>query len=206
MPPVRRCKGHKSFERWQRQPHRLSTSWGRRGLWAKIANLKEAAKTLNFLTENSLLHFADLEAKSAEVAATFDGAAATLKSADKRLTDMAVLIKHIETYRATKPAAEGLRAAKDRDAYRREHESALILHEAAVRALKKLRPDGGRLPSLAALRTEHAKLTECRDTLKAKYATLRKQAHEYGVIKRNVDSILNPADKKEKGKERSTEL
>jgi hypothetical protein len=47
--------------------------------WAKIANLKEAAKTLNFLTENNLLHYADLKAKAAEVATAFDEAADALK-------------------------------------------------------------------------------------------------------------------------------
>jgi hypothetical protein len=44
------------------------------------------------------LHYADLEAKAAEVTTAFDDAADALKAAEKRLTDMAVLMKHIETY------------------------------------------------------------------------------------------------------------
>jgi hypothetical protein len=174
--------------------------------WAKIANLKEAAKTLNFLTENGLLHYADLESKAAEVTAAFDEASTSLNATDRKLSDMAVLIKHREVYRATKPAAEGLRAAKDKDAYRREHESELILHEAAARALRKLRTDDGKVTPLATLRAEHAKLAKRRDSLKAEYAKLKEQARKYGVVKANIDSILNPTGRKEKEKERGAEL
>ena len=35
--------------------------------WAKINNLKQAAKTLNFLTEHGLTSYAELEAKVADI-------------------------------------------------------------------------------------------------------------------------------------------
>jgi hypothetical protein len=173
--------------------------------WAKINNLKEAAKTLNFLTENGLLQYADLEAKAAEMSAAFDKVGAALKSAEKKLSDMAVLIKHVTTYKQTKPAADRLKAAKNKDAYRRGHESALILHEAAARAIRAARPGGGRLPNLAALRAEHAKLTERKATLGAEYARLKTQAREYGIIKKNVDSILIPGEQRGKAKGKKME-
>lgn len=154
--------------------------------WAKIKNLKEAAKTLNFLTENNLLQYADLETKTGEVAAAFGETAAALKAAEKRLSDMAVLMKHVTTYRQTKPAYDGTKTAKDKDAYRREHESEIILHEAAARAIKAARPSGGKLPNLADLQAEHAKLTERKNVLNTEYGKLKKQARQYGVIKRNV--------------------
>lgn len=175
--------------------------------WAKIQNLKEAAKTLNFLTENNLLQYADLEAKAGEVAAAFDETADTLKAAEKRLADMAALMKHITVYQQTKPAYDGLKAAKDKGAYRREHENAVILHEAAAKALRTYAGDGGKLPNPAALQTEYARLTEKKNALRAEYGKLKKQAREYGIVKRNVDSILNPgAEPRTRGKERSAEL
>jgi hypothetical protein len=174
--------------------------------WAKIANLKEAANTLNFLTENGLLQYADLESKTAEVTTAFDDAATSLKGADRKLTDMAVLMKHIETYQQTKPVAVGLKTAKDKDAYRRAHEGELILHDAAARAIRTTRPSSGKLPNLTALRAEHAKLTGRRDALKADYAALRKQVHDIGVVKRNVDSILSVDAGKTKSKDRGKDL
>jgi hypothetical protein len=173
--------------------------------WAKINNLKEAAKTLNFLTENGLVQYADLEAKAAEVTAASYEADASLKTAEKKLSDMAVLIKHVTTYKQTKSAYDGLKTAKDKDAYRRGHESALILHEAAAKAIRAARPGGGRLPNLAALKSEYAKLTERKSTLRTEYGKLKKQVREYGIIKKNVDFILNPIEQRGKGKDKGME-
>ena len=66
--------------------------------WAKIHNLKQAAKTMNFLTEHKIEQYAELTAKIAEVTAASEQAADSLKEVEKRLTDMTLLIKHITTY------------------------------------------------------------------------------------------------------------
>ena len=89
----------------------------------------------------------------AEISAANDEAAAALKAVERRLSDMAVLIKNISTYRQTRPVALEYRKAKDKAAYRREHESQLILYEAAAKAIK----DAGvtKLPNLAALKAEY---------------------------------------------------
>jgi len=169
--------------------------------WQKIQNLKEAAKTLNFLTENNLLHYSSLENKTAEVAAAFDEAADVLKSAEKRLKDMAGLMKHINNYQQTKPIVDGLKTAKNPDAYRAEHESAFILHEAAARALRKQAGDGGKLPNPATLQAEYTRLTEKKNALRAEYGKLKHRAREYGIVKKNVDSILNAGTERARGKE-----
>jgi len=175
--------------------------------WRKIQNLREAAKTVNFLTENNLLHYPALENKVAEVAAAFDAAADSLKAAEKRLADMAGLIKHITNYQQTKPVYDGIKTAKDKTAYRREHEGAIILHEASARALRKYVGDGGKLPNLAKLQADYDRLTDNKNALRVEYGKLKKQAKEYGIIKKNVDSILDPgAEPRARGKDRSVEL
>ena len=175
--------------------------------WQKIQNLKEAAKTLNFLTENNLLQYSDLDAKTAEVAAAFDETADALKAAESRLADMAALMKHIANYQQTKPVYEGMRTAKDKTAYRREHESEIILHEAAAKALKAYAGDGKKLPNLAKLQAEYTKHTESKNILRAEYGKLKRQAREYGIVKKNVDSILDPGvEQRKRSKDRSAEL
>lgn len=161
--------------------------------WAKINNLKQAAKTVNFLTENNILQYADLSAKVAEVTATSEQTGDALKAVEKRLSEMALIIKNITTYRQTKPAFDGYRAAKNKAQYRVANESALILHEAAAKSLKAVQADsGGKLPNVATLQAEYARLTKEKEALYAKYGKLKKQVKEYGVIKQNVDSILKP--------------
>jgi len=174
--------------------------------WQKIQNLKEAAKTLNFLTENKLLQYSALEKKTAEVAAAFDNTADTLKAAEKRLADMAALLKNISTYQQTKPVIDGLATAKNKDAYRREHQSAFILHEAAAKALKSHATEGGKLPNPAALQAEYNRLTEKKNALRVEYGNLQQQAREYGIVKKNVDSILNPGTERARGRDRQAEL
>ena len=170
--------------------------------WAKIHNLKQAAKTYNFLTTHGIEQYGDLTAKIAEVQAASGQAAEALKDVEARLSDMAVLIKNITTYQKTKPTYDAYRKAKDRGSYRAIHERDIILHEAAVKAIKGA--GISKLPDIAALQTEYAKLQERKETLYADYGKLKKQVKEYDVIKRNIDSILRqPRElEQEKGKER----
>ena len=173
--------------------------------WAKIHNLKQAAKTVNFLTENNILQYADLRVKVEEVAAASEQAGAALKGVEKRLSDMALLIKNITTYHQTKPAYDGYRAAKDKAQYRAANESALILHEAATKALKAVQAEGGKLPIPAGLQKEYARLQAEKETLSSEYGKLKKLVKEYGIIKANVDSILRQSEA-DKAKGRDAEL
>ena len=167
--------------------------------WAKIQNLKQAAKTMNFLTENKIEQYADLTAKIAEVAAASEQAAASLKGVEKRLADMAVLIKNISTYKKIKPVYDAYRKASDKAAYRAAHESDIILFEAAAKAINA---EGiSKLPSVAALQAEYAALGEQKETLYADYGKLKKRVKEYDVIKRNIDSILRMERQPERDKE-----
>ena len=165
--------------------------------WAKIHNLKQAAKTLNFLTEHKIEQYADLTAKISEIAAASEQAAGALKGVERRLADMAVLIKNVTTYQKTKPVYDAYRRAKDKAAYRAAHASSIILFEAAAKAVKPALV-GGKLPSVAALQAEYAALGEQKEKLYADYGRLKKQVKEYDVIKCNIDSILrqdNPIQK-----------
>lgn len=175
--------------------------------WAKIHNLKQAAKTVNFLTDNNILQYADLRAKVEEITAANEQARATLKATEKRLSDMALLIKNITTYQQTKAVYDGYRAARNKAQYRAANESALILHEAAAKALKAVQAgDGGKLPNVATLQTEYTRLTKEKEALYAEYGKLKKQMKEYGIIKQNVDSILKQHPDMDRDKERDAEL
>ncbi|GHU90199.1 endonuclease [Clostridia bacterium] len=172
--------------------------------WQKIQNLKQAAKTVNFLTENDILQYADLQAKITDLETANDSAAAALKAVEKRLTDLSLLTKRVTTYRQTKPVYDGYKLAKDKGAYRREHEDAFILHEAAAKAIQAAGITT--IPSAARLCEDFARLSAEKDTLAAEYGKLKQQAREYSIIKKNIDSILQPNTVRGKGKDRGAEL
>ena len=167
--------------------------------WAKIHNLQQAAKTMNFLTEHGIDAYSDLESRVAEISAASEEAAAALKTAERRLGEMAVLIKNVTTYKQTRPVAVEYRRAADKSRFRQEHESALILYEAAGRALR----EGGvkKLPDLAALKAEYARLSEEKERLYARYSEVKKELKEYGIIKQNVDGILRVTPRQQERKQ-----
>ena len=169
--------------------------------WAKLHNLKQAAKTLNFITEHKIATYADLESKVAEITVANEEAAAALKTVERRLADMAVLIKNIGTYKQTRPVALECSRAKDQARFRQEHESSLILYEAAARALKET--GVRKLPNLAELKADYKQLSEEKERLYEKYGEVKKELKEYGIIKQNVDGILQTTPQQQ---ERTPEL
>ena len=167
--------------------------------WAKIHNLKQAAKTMNFLTENKIEQYADLVSRIEEVTAESEQAADALKGVEKRLADMAVLMKHVATYQKTKPVYDAYRKAKNKERYRAGHERDIILHEAAARALKTAGIT--KLPNPATLQKEYEALQAQKEALYADYGKLKKKVREYDVIKQNIDSILQADRQPEREKE-----
>ena len=140
--------------------------------WAKIHNLKQAAKTMNYLTENKIEQYADLVSRIEEMAAESGQAADALKNAEKRLAEMAVLIKNVSTYQKTKPVYDAYRKARNREKYRAGQEQAIILHEAAARSLKAA--GIAKLPNLAAPQSEYEALQAQKEALYADYGKLKK--------------------------------
>ena len=167
--------------------------------WAKIHNLKQAAKTLNFLTEHQISQYGELTARIAEIQIESEQAAESLKSAEKRLADMAVLIKNVSTFQKTKPVYDAYRKARNKESYRAAHERGIILHEAAAKALKAA--GVAKLPDITALQAEYEKLQEQKEALRADYGKRKKQVKEYDVIKQNIDSILRQPREPEREKE-----
>ena len=169
--------------------------------WAKIHNLKQAAKTMNFLTENNIRQYEDLIEEIDELVLDSEQTADSLKQAEKKLSDMAVLIKNISTYQKTKDIYRGYIKAKDKDAYRRKHESNLILYEASGKALK----DAGikKLPELTTLQKEYSALQKHKEVLYSDYGKLKSKVKEYQKIKQNVDMILQ---RKNTGREHTKNL
>ena len=163
--------------------------------WAKLHNLKQAANSLNFITEHQIDSYEGLESRMAEISAANDAAASALKDTECRLGDIALQIKNLSAHKQLRPVALELRNTKDKAAFRRQHESQLILYEAAAKSLKEAGVK--KLPNLYALKAEYKKLDEERERLSEQYNEVKKELKEYGIIKQNVDSILRVTPGKE---------
>ena len=70
--------------------------------WLKIHNLKEAAKTLNYLTEHNITDYELLAAQAVSVSENFDKTATSIKQYEHRMEQITELKKHIINYAKTR--------------------------------------------------------------------------------------------------------
>ena len=170
--------------------------------WAKLQNLKEAAKTVNFLTEHGISSYEELETKLAALIDTRDSTLASIKETESRIADLSLIDKYATTYRKYKPLYDKYKESSDKEKFLRGHESKIILFEAAARELKRL--GAVPIPSADRVEAELAELAVRKDTLYAGYNASKQQLREMETIKQNIDSLL-PVQK-EQEPQRSHEI
>ena len=159
---------------------------------AKLTILKEAARTLNYLTENNLLQYADLEKKVEDVHGSYDRTGKDLKVVEARLREVQPLIKNISNYQQLKPVYDAFQKAKDKPGFKARHEAELVIFEAARSTLLAMQGDE-KLPSLKTLQAEQQRLLEEQQRLYDERAKLKKEVKQIETIKSNVDTFLAPS-------------
>ena len=159
---------------------------------AKLTILKEAARTLNYLTENNLLQYADLEKKVEDVHSSYDRTSKELKVVEARLREVQPLIKNISNYQRLKPVYDAFQKAKDKPSFKAKHEAELVIFEAARSTLLAMQGDE-KLPSLKTLQAEQQRLLDEQQRLYDERAKLKKEVKQIETIKSNVDTFLAPS-------------
>lgn len=171
---------------------------------AKLTILKEAARTLNYLTENNLLQYADLERKVEDVHSSYDRTGKELKGVEARLREVQPLIKNISNYQRLKPVYDAFQKAKDKPGFKAKHEAELVIFEAARSTLLAMQGDE-KLPSLKTLQAEQQRLLDEQQRLYDERAKLKKEVRQIETIKSNVDTFLAPSADHDRDHLRSTQ-
>ena len=174
--------------------------------WAKIHNLKQAAKTLNVYQQYGFTSPEQLEAAVDTAYQEMRQTSGKLKTLETKLQGKKELQRQVLAYAKTKPTREGLRAQKSekaRAAYRQANESDFIIAEAAARYFKA--HGITKLPARKALQAEIEQLISEKDGLYNTYHEQKQQFKELQTVKRNIDQILRreePHRRKEQSHER----
>ena len=171
---------------------------------AKLTILKEAARTLNYLTENNLLQYADLEKKVEDVHSSYDRTGKELKGVEARLREVQPLIKNISNYQRLKPMYDAFQKAKDKPGFKAKHEAELVIFEAARSTLLVMQGDE-KLPSMKTLQAEQQRLLDEQQRLYDERAKLKKEVKQIETIKSNVDTFLAPSADHDRDHLRSTQ-
>ena len=171
---------------------------------AKLTILKEAARTLNYLTDNNLLQYADLEKKVEDVHSSYDRTGKELKGVEARLREVQPLIKNISNYQRLKPVYDAFQKAKDKPGFKAKHEAELVIFEAARSTLLAMQGDE-KLPSLKTLQAQQQRLLDEQQRLYDERAKLKKEVKKIETIKSNVDTFLAPSADHDRDHLRSTQ-
>ena len=174
--------------------------------WAKIHNLKQAAKTLSVYQQYGFTSPEQLEAAVDTAYQKMRQTSGELKALETKLQGKKKLQRQVLAYAQTKAARDGLRAQKSekaRAAYRQAHESDFIIADAAARYFKA--HGITKLPARKALQAEIEQLISEKDGLYNTYHEQKQRFKELQTVKRNIDQILRrdePRRRKEQSHER----
>ncbi|MDE7245926.1 MAG: relaxase/mobilization nuclease domain-containing protein [Oscillospiraceae bacterium] len=156
--------------------------------WAKTFNLKEAAKTLNFLVDNNLTDYDELTARAEQAGDRFDTASRKIKQLESRMAEIAQLKTHIINYSKTREVYAVYKKSRHKKEFLAEHGAEIAQHEAAKKAFDAL--GGKSIPKVAQLSQEYAKLLAEKQAQYAEYKAAKQDMITYRTAKQNVDKIL----------------
>lgn len=173
--------------------------------WASVFNLKEMAKTLNFLQEHGLMAYADLESACDAAAKKYHDLADRTKANSARMAEISELQKHIGAYSKTREIYAQYRKLlpKKQEEFYAEHASAIISCEAAKRFFESLGLK--KLPSVQSLKQEYAALLAENKKLYPDQKKAKAEMMELLTARYNTGRILGLTEEEKRREQRQEE-
>lgn len=156
----------------------------------KIQNLKIAAKTLNYLTSQGIDSYSMLRDRSNDIRQDFENAKDALKIVEQKMNQLAIIVKNLYTIDRTTPVGVASRSAHRKPASNQDMESAIILHNAAVKTLASAGTKQP-YPSSTSLMTDFEKLDLQKEALYRQYQKTKKDWKQIQTARKNIDELLN---------------
>ena len=156
--------------------------------WAKRYNLKQMAQTVAFLQDHGLMDYEVLSEKASLAAEKYHKLSDEIRSAEQRLAEIAALEKSIVDYAKTRDTYVAYRKAGYSKAFRAEHESDILLHQAAKNYFDSIGVK--KLPTVKSLKAEYAELLAKKKAAYSEYRKSREAMRELLTAKANVEQIL----------------
>ena len=156
--------------------------------WAKKYNLKEMSKTLIFLQEHKIGSAEELRERAATATERYHAMGDSIKAAEARLTEIAVLKNHIINYAKTRPVYDAYRKSGYSKKYLEAHREAITLHKAAKAAFDEAGLQ--KLPRVKELNAEFAELLTKKKAAYPDYRKARDEMQELVRAQKNVERFF----------------
>ena len=157
--------------------------------WAKLNNLKEAARTFNYLSENNLLNYEDFRQHVSDVDASVKAADQRIAHITSELSTQKVIQKHCDSYRLCRKVIEDCKSAKNPKEYRSKHLAEYQLHD----SLKKELQDLGvtKIPSSNKIQKRIENLESEQAATVREKQKLQKKQKTLDIIQQNFSVLLD---------------
>ena len=153
--------------------------------WATKFNLKEMSKTLLFLQEQKIGSAEELRERAAAATECYHAMGDSIKAAEARLTEIAVLKTHIINYAKTREVYATYRKAGYSKAFLEAHREEITLHKAAKAAFDEAGLQ--KLPKVKELDAEYAELLIKKKAAYPDYRKARDEMQELMKAQKNVE-------------------
>ncbi len=157
--------------------------------WAKVFNIKQVAKALLFLEQNGVRDIYTLTKKAKEASERFNSLSAAIKSAENRMSEIAVLKKHIFNYSRTKDIYVEYRKSGYSKKYFEAHREEIVLHKAAKQAFDEMKVES--LPSIKELNVEYNTLLEQKKEAYKEYRQAKEKMTTWATVKYNIERFMD---------------
>ena len=165
--------------------------------WAKCYNLKEMSKTLIFLQENKIGSIEEMQERVNAATARYHELGDSIKAAEQRMAEIAVLRAHIVNYARTRPVYDAYRKAGYSKKFLEEHREQITLHKAAKAAFDEANLK--KFPKVKELDAEYAALLSQKKAAYPAYRKARDKMQESNKAQKNVELFFTEGkDTKEK--------
>lgn len=161
--------------------------------WAKLYNLKQMAAALQFLQENGLTDYDELEARTEGAVDRAQALAGELRDVEAELSRISELMGAVVQYAKTRPVFDGYKASRYSKKYLAQHEDELADYRAARAAMNELL-DGEKLPKMDALKKKRRELAEQKKALSVQYRAAQKEMREIVTAKGNINHLLGATE------------
>lgn len=164
--------------------------------WAKVYNLKQMAAALQYLQENGLLSYEELEAKAAAASERFHTLSEQMQQLESAMKTNADLKAAIVDYAKARPVFEQYKASKYSRKFLSEHEAEIALYRASRAAFDSLL-NGGKLPKMETLKNEWRELTAKKKAAYTEYRAAKDKMREVLTVKANIDALLGDTQREQ---------
>lgn len=106
--------------------------------WAKLNNLKEAARTFNYLSENNLLNYEDFQQHISDVTKSIETTDKKILEITDKLNTQKIVQKHCDSYRLCRKVIEDCKSTQNPNAYRTKHQAEYRLHDSLKKELQAM--------------------------------------------------------------------